>query len=524
MVAARAAVAPRESAAVPRCPLPAPQRGTLGMFLGIDLGAGSLKATVIRRDGAVLAEASAPVETVRPRPGWAEQEPSGWLHALSAALKAISERIDLGGLNGISFTGGTHTCVLLDAHGEVVRRPILWSDQRAGTEAAALNERMQDRLIAIAYNKAAPTWSIAPLHWLVKNDPDAVRRTAKVLFVKDYLRHQLTGDWLTDRIDAQGTLMLDGGDFTWSDELCDAIGWDRATLPEIRNPTDRAGVVTENAARRFGLRGGTDVYVGTCDTAAEVWAAGAVDVGSAVIKLATAGVVSVMVDRPYLQTDIAYKSFVVPQSGYVLAAINSCASAHKWLRNVIGGRGTAAASFDELDREAGATAPGADGLLFHPYLQGERAPYWDPALRADFLGLTMSHDRGHLVRAFYEGVAFALRDAASRFRAAGLGIGSASLVGGGAVSDVWAQIIADVFAIEVRRPVHGDASYAAALMAAVGAGAFTDETDAVRRAVVFGPAIRPREDVAITYDRLFDRYQRSKQLLTALNHEISADA
>jgi len=492
------------------------------MFLGIDLGAGSLKATVINREGAVLSEASAPVETLRPHPGWAEQDPQDWLAAMSAALARLGERVDLQRLDGISFTGGTHSCVLLDAAGELVRRPILWSDQRAGAEAAALNERMQDRLIAIAYNKAAPTWSIAPLHWLVKNEPEAARRTANVLFVKDYLRHQLTGDLVTDRIDAQGTLMLDGADFTWSEALCDAIGWNRATLPEIREPVDRAGTVSSAAAGRFGLRAGTAVYVGTCDTAAETWAAGAVDVGSAVIKLATAGVVSVMVDRPYLQPDIAYKSFVVPQSGYVLAAINSCASAHKWLRGILSDS-RAPTSYADLDAEAAATPPGADGLLFHPYLQGERAPYWDPALRADFLGLTMSHGRGHLVRAFYEGVAFALRDASGRFSAAGLRIGSASLVGGGAVSDVWAQIVADVFAIPVRRPVHGDASFAAALLAAVGAGAFADETDAVRRAVQFGPPIEPRAEAALRYDRLFDRYQRSKQLLTALNHEISAD-
>ncbi|EAB6717930.1 xylulokinase, partial [Salmonella enterica subsp. enterica] len=302
----------------------------------------------------------------------------------------------------------------------------------------------------------------------------------------------------------------------------DLIGWNKATLPEVREPTDRAGSVSAGAASKFGLKQGTPVFVGTCDTAAETWGAGAISTGDAVIKLATAGVVSVMVDRPFLQPEIAYKSYVVPGSGYVLGAINSCASAHKWLRNLLVGADSGSKGFAMLDQEAASAPAGADGVLFHPYLQGERAPYWDPKLRADFLGMTMSHGRGHLTRAFYEGVAFALRDASSPFMAAGLKIGQASLIGGGAKSDLWAKIIADVFQIPISKPLHGDASFAAALLAGVGAGAFADTRDAVTQTMKLSLTIEPDNNNRDLYDQAFAGYKKSKILLTDLNHEISS--
>lgn len=491
------------------------------MFLGIDLGLGSLKASVIDRSGSVVTEASSGVHTDNPVPGRAEQHPADWEQAMAKALEKLSKEVELSTLDAISFTAGTHSTVLLDGEGKVLQPVIMWSDQRAGAEAEEINLRMQDRLMAIGHNRAAPTWSIAPLYWLRRNRPEVVDRVRTVLFAKDWLRSQLTGDRLTDRIDAQGTLMLDVDMQEWSAELCEAIGWDRQTLPEIHNPTDLAGKVSARAAVRYGLRAGTPVVVGTCDTAAEVWGAGAISPGDTVVKLASAGVVNVVCDRPTKVPDVPSKGFVMPRLFYALGAINSCATAHKWLTELLLGQAPDGEAFNELDALAGRIVAGSEGLMFHPYLLGERAPYWDPGLRASFIGMNITHGRGHAVRAFYEGIAFALRDAARPLRAAGLTIGPAALVGGGARSDVWAQVIADVLGVPLRRPAHGDASYGAALIAAVGVGAFSTEAEAIEKCVTFGPTISPNPERAAIYDDLFERYRRVKDLLTEINHEIS---
>ncbi|MGB3815288.1 MAG: FGGY family carbohydrate kinase [Shinella sp.] len=491
------------------------------MFLGIDLGLGSLKVSLIDGAGVLVADASSGVRTVNPAPGRAEQHPADWARAMADALKTLGGQADLSKVEAVSFTAGTHSSVLLGEGGEVLRPVIMWSDQRAGAEAEELNHRLQGRLMQIAHNRAAPTWSIAPLYWLCRNEPHVTDQVRTVLFAKDWLRSQLTGDRMTDRIDAQGTLMLDVDSLQWSEELCNAIGWDRQTLPEICNPTDLAGHVLPEAAARYGLRAGTPVYVGTCDTAAEVWSAGAVRPGDTVVKLASAGVVNVVCDRPTKVADVPSKGFVIPGLFYALGAINSCATAHKWVAELLLGQAADGAAFNELDTLAGSIPAGSEGLMFHPYLLGERAPYWDPGLRASFVGMSIMHGRGHAVRAFYEGIAFALRDAARPMRAAGLTIGPAALIGGGSKSDVWAQVIADVLGISLRRPVHGDASYGAALIAAVGAGAFADERTAIDRCVTFGPDITPDPERAAAYDGLFDRYRRVKDLLTEINHEIS---
>ncbi|MCR6500425.1 FGGY family carbohydrate kinase [Shinella sp. CPCC 101442] len=491
------------------------------MFLGIDLGLGSLKVSLVDGAGVLVADASSGVRTDNPAPGRAEQHPADWERAMVEALKALGDRCDLSKVEAISFTAGTHSSVLLDEGGDVLRPVIMWSDQRAGAEAEDLNRRMQDRLMAIGHNRAAPTWSIAPLYWLRRNEADTVGRVRTVLFAKDWLRSRLTGDRLTDRIDAQGALMLDVDRLQWSGELCDAIGWDLRTMPEIRNPTDLAGHVLPEAAARYGLRAGTPVYVGTCDTAAEVWSAGAIRPGDTVVKLASAGVVNVVCDRPTKVPDVPSKGFVMLGLFYALGAINSCATAHKWIAELLFGQAADGDAFGELDTLAGRISAGSEGLLFHPYLLGERAPYWDPGLRASFVGMNITHGRGHVVRAFYEGIAFALRDAAHPMRAAGLTIGPAALIGGGAKSDLWAQVIADVLGVPLRRPVHGDASYGAALIAAVGAGAFANEAEAIDKCVAFGPDIAPDPERAAVYDGLFDRYRRVKVLLTEINHEIS---
>ena len=493
-------------------------------LLGIDLGAGSLKATVIDDTGEVIASATADVETLRPFPGWTEQAADGWATAMRRALGQIMEGgYDPGQVGGISFTAGAHTAVLMDANGHVLRPAILWSDQRSAAEAAALNTSHSAALLELGHNRAAATWTLCQLAWLKQHEPEVASNVRRVLFAKDWLRSQLTGDFLTDRIDAEGSLMSEAGKDRWSAFLCDLIGWPMDTLPEIRNPVDQAGVVTLEAARIYGLRAGTPVIVGTSDTAAETWGAGAIEPGYGVIKLATAGTVSIMATAPHPCAQLINYGHVVPDHNYLIAGTNSCASAHRWLRNLLISPEAVTADFTRLDLEAAIVAPGSDGLIFHPYLEGERSPYWDPKLRADYLGLTMRHGRGHMVRALYEGVAFALKDCSLGFNEVGHQFSAVSLIGGGTKSRLWSQIVADVMGVTVRLPESGDASFAAAMIAGIGIGVFADEKEAVRRCVRFSGELQPNPAAMKIYDRAFQRYRRTKVLLTEIYHEISAD-
>lgn len=489
-------------------------------LLGVDLGAGGLKATIIDNDGLVVVTASTDIQTARPHAGWTEQDPADWEKAMRAALSRLSAMHGLDKVAAVSFTAGAHTAVLMGEDRAVLRPAILWSDQRSGKQAADLNARLGDRLTAIAHNRAAATWTLPQMAWLGENEPAVAARIRYLQLAKDWLRSRLTGDFLTDRIDAEGTLMAEAGHAAWSAELCGAIEWPLERMPEIKNPSEIAGAVSREAADRYGLREGIPVVVGTSDTAAETWAAGAISPGFGVIKLATAGTVSMMTATPHPESGLINYGHVVPGHNYLIAGTNSCASAHRWLRNILVGP-EGSSGFAELDKEAAAIPAGSDGLLFHPYLEGERSPYWDPLLRADFLGLTSRHTRGHMVRALYEGIAFSLKDCSLGFNEAGLDFEEFSLIGGGVRSAIWPQIIADVMGVRIRVPEQGDASFGAALLAGVGIGAFKDERDAVRRCVRFERTIEPDSSRAKIYADQFARYRRTKQLLTDVYHEMS---
>ena len=492
-------------------------------FLGIDLGSGGVKITLVADDGRVLASASRELVTSRPHPGWCEQAPDDWLVAMRAAARQLTASVDVGGIAAIGFSGGTHIAVLIDEAGRVLRPAILWSDQRSAREAAWLNERFEEQILRIGYQRAAATWTLAQLLWILRNEPEVARRCRRVVFAKDWLRTQVTGgEYLTDRVDAIGSLMLDAAAERWSPELCGMIGWPPSTLPPIVPSRTVIGGVAEEAARELGLRAGTPVVAGASDTAVEVLGAGALDDGQGVLKLATAGCVMVVSDRPRVHPRLINYLHAMPGKWYVMATTNSCASSHRWLRDLLFGRDPTQEAFSAMDELARSVPPGAEGLLFHPYLNGERSPYWDPLLRADFVGLTSRHDRAHLVRALYEGIAFSLRECLADVTSQGLVLREGRLIGGGSRSALWRQIMADVTGMELLRPETCDASFGAALFAAVGVGAFADEREVVRRCVRIASTSRPDPERRAFYDRLFDIYKDTQARLAEINHRLHA--
>ncbi len=487
-------------------------------LLGIDLGAGSLKATIIADTGAVAGEASRPIATAVPHFGWSEQDPAQWFAALCAAVPdAIAAAgIRAGAIAGIGISAGAHIPVLVDAACAVIRPAILWNDQRSATQAAALHDRAGDMIIATSLNKANPTWTLAMLAWLQENEPDNIAKVKRIFLAKDFLRHCLTGTWETDFSDVIGALMGDDKTKTWSPEICALIGWNMETLPPVKKPTDVVGGVTAQAAAQTGLCAGTPVVCGSNDTTVEFFGVGAITPGIGAVKLATAGVLFLATQGPSVNPPISCYPHIVDGMYYTATGTNSCASAHRWLRDNMFAMG----GFAEMDELAGTIQPGAEGLLFHPYLQGERAPYWDPLLRADFIGMTISHKPAHFARALYEGIAFSIRDLLQAAQALGLAFGTIRLIGGGARSAVWRQIIADVTGLVVERTESGDASFGAALVAGLGVGVFASPEDAVAKCVRFLDRAEPDAANHEFYTELFSIYKDAQAAIAPISHRL----
>ena len=494
---------------------------TVNHLMGVDIGAGSVKTTIISTDGRVVGDASMEIATRHPKPGWTEQDPDEWYSAMCATVPRALQKAGLCGADvaAISFSAGAHTPVLLDEADKPLRPAILWSDQRSGAEARHLSERHGGMILATGCNQPNPTWTLPQLAWLQKHEPHIGQKTRKLMVAKDYLRFRLTGEWHTDRTDAIGTLLYDASNDCWSREICDLINWRLDTLPPVVSPTAIIGTVGSRAAAETGLAVGTKVVCGTSDTSIESFGAGAVESGAGCVKLATAATVSVVAAAPTIHSTLINYPYAVPGLWYTIVATNSCASAHKWLRDSVFAA-TDDRAFAHYDRAAADIAAGSEGLLFHPYLNGERSPYWDPLLRADFIGLTMAHGQAHLTRALYEGIAYSLRDCLSALRAQGLDMSEARIVGGGSKSALWRRIVCDVLAMPISMPAVTDASFGAALLAGVGAGIFADEISAARACVEIAARHEPDPASAATYTEMFGIYKDAQSRLADINHRL----
>jgi xylulokinase len=486
--------------------------------MGVDLGAGGVKVSILDAEGCTVSEGSAPISTRMPQPGWVEQDPADWWRAATAAVgRALASGVEPRRVGAVGVSGGAHIGVLTDPSGTPLRPAILWSDSRSVREADELREAAGARIIELSLNQVNPTWLLPQLLWLRRHDPDAVGATTRVFLAKDWLRYKLTGAWHSDFSDAVGALMADSSTRGWSLELCEMVGWRPETLPPIADPTAIVGAVTAAAAAECGLSAGTPVVCGSNDTTVELFGAGATRAGQGAVKLATAGVIYQVTDGPLVRPPVSCYPHVVDGLYYTATGINSCASAHRWLRDQM----FEAEGFAGMDAIAGSVSPGCEGLLFHPYLQGERAPHWDSRLRGDFLGLTMQHDRAHFARALYEGIAFALRDAMTAAEELGMAYEtSLSIIGGGARSATWRQIVADVLGKEMTLPSNGDASFGAALLAGIGIGQFTDPDDAVARCCRTTSAHEPSPEIHKRYSELFDIYRDAQRNLVETNHRL----
>ncbi len=477
---------------------------TMNTLLGIDYGTGGCKVTALGTDGSFAGEASVEYTTYHDHPGWSEQEPQDWWDALCAALRKLKDKgVDLSSVVAAALDGSTHNAVLTDAAYRPLRRTIMWTDQRAVAECATLRETLGDKIFATAYQMPAPTWTLPQLMWLKAHEPDVLARTEHVLFVKDYVRYLLTGHAATDRIEAQGTLFFNMAKMDWDEELVQMAGLRPANLPSFIAPTDVAGRVTASAAAATGLPEGLPVVCGSSDSAVEDYGAGAVEPGDLILKLATAGNVNSMTAEAHPHPKTLTYSHIVPGMWYSVSATNAAALCQRWMRDTWD-----FSDYGTMDKEAATSPIGANGVFFHPYLQGERCPYWDPALRASFTGVSIASSRGDFCRSLLEGVAFSLRDCYGTLQEMGLPVKRIFLIGGGARSRLWSEIVCNVFNRPVAVPTPGDASFGACLLAGTGIGVFADVKDAVAKCLHVDRTIEPDPASAEKYDSLYAVYRQ----------------
>ncbi len=480
-------------------------------LLGLDVGTTGSKAVLVDREGRVVHSTTTAHPLSTPRPAWVEQDPSAWwaasFESIRQVLRASGASAD--DIAGVGLTGQMHGLVLLDAAGEVLRPCILWNDQRSAAECAAITEAVgAERVLQITGNPVLPGFTAPKLVWVREHEPDSYRRAAKVLLPKDYLRYRLTGALVSDVSDASGTALFDVGARAWSDEMLAALGIPPAWVPEVTESPEVSAFVSAEAAREIGLRAGTPVVSGAGDQAAGAVGMGIVRPGQVSLALGTSGVVFAALEAYRREPQGRLHAFchAVPGQWHLMGVMLSAAGSLRWYREALGG-GEPSVTFEELIAEAAEIPPGAEGLLFLPYLSGERTPHADPDARGAFVGLSLRHGRAHLTRTVLEGVAFGLRDSLELMRQLGLDARRIRASGGGVKSDVWRQILADVLGVELATTDAAEgAGYGAALLAGVGAAVFPSVEAAAEAAVREVESILPGT-AAPLYEDLYPRFQ-----------------
>jgi xylulokinase len=450
-------------------------------LVGVDVATTGVKALVVTPEGEVVGRAEEEYPLSTPRPGWAEQDPEDWVRAAERAcgrLDAWTERIGL--------SGQMHGLVALDSERRVLRPAILWNDQRTAAECAEIEERVGlERLIELTGNRALAGFTAPKLVWLRNHEPDVYERIAHVLLPKDYVRLRLFGELATDAADASGTLLFDVSRRRWSDEVLSALEIPAGWLPPVSESTEVAGA-GDQAAGALGV--------------------GVHSPGPASVVLGTSGVVFAPLDeyRPDTEGRAHVFCHAVPGTWHSMGVMLSAAGSLAWFRHALGPR----PSYDELDAEAAQWAPGVEGLLFAPYLAGERTPHADPDARGAFIGLSLRHDRGALVRAVLEGVAYGLRDSLELLRGLGSRIEVGRVSGGGARSELWLRIVASVLGLPLQRTaVEEGAAYGAALLGGVASGVYRDVPEAVEACVRVRDQIEPIPEWEGVYAEGYERFR-----------------
>ena len=497
-------------------------------LIGIDVGTSGTRVLLVDTAGKVLGS------TVRdhlpfssPQPGWAEQDPEDWwqaaVHAIPALLKATSTAPEE--IAAVGLSGQMHGAVLLDAAGRLLRPSLIWCDQRTADEAAWLTAQLgAERLIQLTSNPALTNFTLTKLLWVRTHEPAIWQNFRSFLLPKDYVRFRLTGEKAMDVADASGTLLLDVAHRRWSAEMLAAVDMPASILPRLYECHEIAGTVTAEAASLTGLRAGTPVVAGAGDQAAGALGMGIVRPGDVSATIGTSGVVFAATNRPFLDPHGRLHTFchAVPGRWHIMGVTQAAGLSLRWFRDTFAGTASDAA-YTRLAESAAAVPAGAEGLLWAPYLMGERTPHLDPEARGALVGLTASHRSPHIVRAIMEGVAFSLKDTLSIFADLGVPVRAIRLGGGGARSALWRQIQADAYAqsVEIVAAEEG-AAYGAALLAGVGAGVWSSADAACDAVIQVADRIAPQPADSAKLQYLYGLYRNLYPSLKPIFHGLHA--
>ncbi len=482
----------------------------MNYLLGLDISTTATKALLIEPQGNVLATAAQAYAVSTPQPLWSEQDPDLWWQGAVTSIRTLlaASGIDPAAIVGVGLTGQMHGLVLLDAADQALRPAILWNDQRTAAQCDEIRQRIgRERLLELTGNDALTGFTAPKLLWVRQHEPEIYARIAHVLLPKDYVRLRLSGDYAIDKADASGTLLLDLQRRHWSTELLDTLALPAHWFPPTYEGPAITGQLTAAAAEATGLQVGTPIIAGGGDQSAQAVGVGAVKSEIVALTLGTSGVVFASADRPLYDPQARLQAFchALPGCWHVMGVMLAAAGSLRWYRDTL----TPGTDYDALLAPAAMIQPGCEGLLFLPYLTGERTPHPDPLARGAFIGLTVRHSQAHLTRAVLEGVGFGLRDSFELLHQVGVGpLQQVRVSGGGARSPLWRQILAEILNRElVTVNTTEGAAFGAALLAGVGAGIWADVADACAHTIRITGSTQPDPARAARYQAVYEHYR-----------------
>ena len=488
-------------------------------LIGIDLGTSGTKTVLFDENGSAVAAASSEYPLYQPYNGWAEQDPEDWWNAAVLTIRAVLEKsgVAADAIAGIGISGQMHGLVMLGEKGDVLRRCIIWADQRTGAECEEMTRLVgAEKMIEITANPALTGFTASKILWVKKHEPELYRKCRRILLPKDYLRYRLTGEFATEVSDASGMQLLDVPNRRWSDAMLSALEIDAKLLAKVYESPEITGYISKEASEITGLSTQTAVVGGAGDNAAAAVGMGVVEDGRAFTTIGTSGVVFAHTDRLSIDEKGRVHTFccAVPGAWHVMGVVQAAGLSLKWFRDTFCAAEIQAAEAMGVDpyllmNDAIQQSPiGANRLLYLPYLMGERTPHLDPDCRGAFIGLSAMHTRRDLMRAVMEGVTYALKDSLTIL--SGMGVVPAEMLacGGGAKSPLWRQMIADMFSVPVRTAASSEgAALGVAILAGVGVGMYADVRSACRKMIRYGEAMRPDEGAASAYARGYRAYR-----------------
>ncbi|MCR9202488.1 MAG: xylulokinase [Planctomycetaceae bacterium] len=490
------------------------------VFLGIDIGTSGTKTLAMREDGQILANATVEYPLYSPKPGWSEQDPADWWDATVKSVKKVMKaaKLKAADVGGLGLSGQMHGSVFVDKKGDVIRKALLWNDQRTAAECAEI-ERLaggRKRLIKMVANPALTGFTAPKILWLRNNEKRNFDKTVQVLLPKDYVRFCLTGDFATEVSDASGTLLLDVVKRKWSKPLLNKLDLDASLFPQMYESEDVTGVLTASAAKAMGLQAGTPVVGGGGDQAASAIGNGIVRKGVVSATMGTSGVVFAHSDEVQVDPEGRLHTFCHAVRGkwHVMGCVLSAGGSLQWFRNELCQAEIAAAKKKKVDpyelitEQAAAAPAGSEGLFFLPYLSGERTPHADPNARGSWVGLSLRHGKGHMARSVMEGATYAMRDSLEIAKAMDIPVKEIRLSGGGARSEFWRQMQADIYGqpVVTINAEEGPA-YGVALLAAAGTGAYRDVVEACKATISVVTKTAAKAAAKKVYNAAYPVYQ-----------------